>query len=230
MKKFLLGTVALVALGAAPAMAADLAARPYTKAPPAMMAPIYNWTGFYIGGHIGGAWSGNSNIDASAGHFLGGLQGGADLQFATNWVVGIEAEYSWLTNSNGNGVTFPVAGLATRNDRGLGSVTGRLGWTWGPGLLYAKGGVAFTDTNLGVTVAGVPVAFATTGNNRTGWTVGAGLEYMFAPNWSVKGEYQYYNFANTTFVPPTPVGLVGSTFRNDEHTFKAGVNYRFGWH
>src|SRR5438105_3416032 len=84
------------------------------------------------------------------------------------------------------------------DDRGLGSVTGRLGWTWGPGLLYAKGGVAFTDTTLGVAVAGVPVAFATTGNNKTGWTAGAGIEYMFTPNWSVKGEYQYYNFASTT--------------------------------
>ena len=230
MKKYLLGTVALVVLGAAPAMAADLAARPCMKAPPAIMAPIYNWTGFYVGGHIGGSWSGNNNIDANTGRFLGGLQAGADYQFAPNWVVGIEAQYSWQSNGGNNGTTFPVTGLATRNDRGLGSVTGRLGWTWGPGLLYAKGGVAFTDTTLGVAVAGVPVAFATTGNNKTGWTVGAGLEYMITPNWSVKGEYQYYNFANTAFVAPTPVGLVGSTFRNDEHTFKAGVNYRFGWH
>src|SRR5438105_10361258 len=166
MKKFLLGTVALVALGAAPAMAADLGARPYMKAPPAVMAPIYNWTGFYIGGHVGGAWSGNNNIDANDGHFLGGLQAGADLQFATSWVVGIEGQYSWLSNSN-NGTAFPVAGTVTRNDRGLGSVTGRLGWTWGPGLLYVKGGAAFTDTSLGVTVAGVPVPFGVTGNNKT---------------------------------------------------------------
>ncbi len=97
MKKFLLGTVALVALGAAPAMAADMAARPYMKAPPAMMAPIYNWTGFYVGGHVGGAWAGSNNIGANDGRFLGGFQGGADLQFATNWVVGIEGEYSWLS-------------------------------------------------------------------------------------------------------------------------------------
>jgi outer membrane immunogenic protein len=231
MKKFLLGTVALAALGVAPATAADLSARPYTKAPPPVMAPIYNWTGFYIGGHVGGAWAGSNNIDGgSNGRFLGGVQGGADYQFATNWVLGIEAQYSWLTNKSNNGTTFPIAGLATRNDRGLGSVTGRIGWTWGPGLLYAKGGYAFTDTTLGVTVAGVPVPFATTGNNKNGFTVGAGLEYMFAPNWSVKGEYQYYNFSNTAFVAPTPVGLTGLSFRNDEHTFKAGVNYRFGWH
>src|ERR1700720_4581799 len=84
MKKFLLGTVAFVALGATvPALAADLAARPaYTKAP-AYMAPIYNWTGFYIGGHVGGAFSGNNGFAGTTGNgndgrFLGGLQVGAD--------------------------------------------------------------------------------------------------------------------------------------------------------
>ena len=111
MKKFLLGTVALVALGAtAPALAADLAARPvYTKAP-VYAAPIYNWTGFYIGGHIGGAFPGNNGFagttnSSNSGSFLGGLQVGADYQFAPNWVLGIEGQYSWLA-SNTNSVAF----------------------------------------------------------------------------------------------------------------------------
>src|SRR6202030_894590 len=145
MKKFLLGTVALVALGAAaPAMAADLAARPYTKAP-AYAAPIYNWTGFYIGGHVGGAFSSDSNFNGLTtgnngnGRFLGGLQGGADYQFAPNWVVGIEGQYSWLGNNNG-GVIFPGGLVYTNNQRALASVTGRVGYTWGPALLYVKGG------------------------------------------------------------------------------------------
>src|SRR5450759_1885650 len=136
MKKFLLGTVALVALGATvPALAADLGARPaYTKAP-AYMAPIYNWTGFYIGGHVGGAFSGNNNFNGlvtgnnNDGRFLGGLQAGADYQFAPNWVVGIEGQYSWLGNNN-NGVAFTGTGYVyTNNQRGLGSVTGRVGYT-----------------------------------------------------------------------------------------------------
>src|ERR1700726_790359 len=108
MKKFLLGTVALVALGATvPALAADLGARPpYPTKAPAYAAPIYNWTGFYIGGHIGGAFNRNNNFNGLAtgnsgnGRFLGGLQGGADYQFAPNWVIGAEAEYSWLGSSN----------------------------------------------------------------------------------------------------------------------------------
>jgi outer membrane immunogenic protein len=236
MKKFLLGTVALVALGATvPALAADLAARPaYTKAP-AYMAPIYNWTGFYIGGHIGGAFEGNNSFIGTAnnsnnGRFLGGIQGGADYQFAPNWVLGIEAEFSWL-GSNNNSVAFTGAGngyVYTNNLRGLGSVTGRLGYTWGPALLYVKGGYAFADRNDSLTFNAVPQPFALNSNHDNGFTVGAGLEYMFAQNWSAKVEYQYYNFGKTSFVTPPVLTAFGST-RNDEHTVKAGINYRFNW-
>ncbi|MBS0529844.1 MAG: outer membrane beta-barrel protein, partial [Proteobacteria bacterium] len=183
MKKFLLAAAA-VALFAAPALAADLPARTYTKAPPyTPPQAVYNWTGFYIGGHLGGAFGGDNSLGGSNGRFLGGVQGGADYQFANNWVLGIEAQYSWL-NSGNTGVLFPGGDLVTDNNRGLGSVTGRLGYTWGPALLYAKGGYAFRDNSLGITNAGVPQAFAVTGNRDDGYTVGAGLEYMFAPNWS----------------------------------------------
>ena len=228
MKKFLLGGAALVAF-AAPAFAADMPARTYTKAP-AYTAPqvVYNWTGFYIGGHIGGAFAGNNSLEGSGGRFLGGVQGGVDYQFAPNWVIGAEAQYSWLANNN-NGVLFPGNTLVTTNNNQLGSVTGRLGYTWGPALLYAKGGYAWRDNpNLGVSVGGVPAAFTTNGNHKDGYTVGAGLEYMFAPNWSAKAEYQYYNFGNTTFTGG-PAPIVGARFRDDEHTVKVGINYRFGW-
>jgi outer membrane immunogenic protein len=228
-KKFLLVSASIAAM-AAPAAAADITARPYkAPPPPAPLAAVYNWTGLYVGGHVGGAWAGNNTLSSSDGRFLGGVQAGADYQFDPNWVVGVEGQYSWLANSNSGGLAFPVAGVATQNTRGLGSATARIGWTWGPGLLYAKGGYAFADKSLGVSVAGVPSAFATSGNSKSGWTVGGGLEYMFAPNWSVKGEYQYYNFGNTTFTGG-PAGLVGNRFRDDEHTVKVGVNYRFGWH
>src|SRR5258708_32736144 len=80
MKKFLLGTVALVAVGATvPALAADLPARTYTKAPAYAPAPIYNWTGFYIGGHIGGAFNGSHGFSGVLNRgnnrsLLGGIQ------------------------------------------------------------------------------------------------------------------------------------------------------------
>jgi outer membrane immunogenic protein len=208
MKKILLPTaaLALVAL-AAPASAADLAARPYTKAPAyAPVAPIYNWTGFYIGGHIGGAFPGEDNalIGSRDGTFMGGVQGGYDYQFAPNWVFGLEANYSFKdTNSN-------------FDNRGLGSVTGRLGYTWGPALLYAKGGYAWADSRFTNGFGG--------NGGRDGYTVGGGLEYLFTQNWSGKVEYQYYDFGNVTFL--TPALAVGG-FKNDEHTIKAGLNYRF---
>ena len=231
MKKILIGAAALAAF-AGPAFAADMPARTYSKAP-VYTAPalIYNWTGFYIGGHVGGAFAGNNSLQGSDARFLGGVQAGFDYQFAPNWVLGAEAQYSWLGGgNNNNGVIFPGGTLVTANSADqLGSVTGRLGYTWGPALLYAKGGYAWRDgNNIGVTAAGVPQAFTTTGNRKDGYTVGAGLEYMFAPNWSAKAEYQYYNFGNTTFTAG-PADIVGSRFRNDEHTVKAGINYRFGW-
>jgi outer membrane immunogenic protein len=236
MKKFLLATVALVALGATvPALAADLSARnaPYTKAP-AYVAPLYNWTGFYIGGHLGGVFSDNSNFNGLVtgnngnGRFLGGLQGGADYQFAPNWVIGAEAEYSWIAGNNGS-VIFPNGNIYTNNQRGLGSVTGRVGYTWGPGLLYVKGGYAFADNNESLTTgAGAPLPFGFSGDHSNGWTVGAGLEYMFTQNWSGKIEYQYYNFGNSSFTTPAALAPFGS-FRTDDHVVKAGINYRFNW-
>ncbi len=229
MKRILLGTAAMLAF-AAPAFAADLPARTYTKAP--VYTPpeaVYNWTGFYIGGHVGGAFPGNDSLESSNGRFLGGVQGGFDYQFAPNWVAGVEAQYSWLTGNSGSGMAFPAGTVVTGNTDQIGSVTGRFGYTWGPALLYAKGGYAWRDNpNVGVGFAGSPVAFTTDGNHRDGYTVGAGLEYMFAPNWSAKIEYQYYNFGNTTFTSG-PAEIVGSRFRNDEQTVKAGINYRFGW-
>jgi outer membrane immunogenic protein len=229
MKKLLLGTAAVIAF-AAPALAADLPARTYTKAPVyTAPAAVYNWTGFYIGGHIGGGFAGNNSLQGSDGRFLGGVQGGFDYQFATNWVIGAEAQYSWLASNNNSGVLFPAGTLVTGNSDQLGSVTGRFGYTWGPTLLYAKGGYAWrNNSNISASLGGVPVAFTTDGGHKDGYTVGAGLEYMFAPNWSAKLEYQYYNFGSTTFTGG-PAEIVGARFRDDEHTVKAGINYRFGW-
>ena len=234
MKKFLLATVALVALGAtAPALAADLAARPYTKAPPPMMAPIYNWTGFYIGGHIGAAFGNDNNfnglvaVNNNDARFLGGVQIGADYQFAPNWVLGLEGQYSWLGGNN-NVATFPNGYIYTNDQRGLGSVTGRFGYTWGPALLYVKGGYAYSDNRETLVLGGLPQAFAFDHGHRDGYTVGAGLEYMFAQNWSAKAEYQYYDFGRTQFVTPVALAPFGS-FRNDEHTVKVGINYRFNF-
>ncbi|WP_438275630.1 outer membrane protein [Nitrobacter sp.] len=211
MKKILLASVAIIGLSAiVPAQAADLAARPYTKAPAYTPAPIYNWTGFYIGGHVGGAFGGDNNVLAPGffnnndGVFMGGVQVGYDTQFSPNWVFGLEANYSFLDT----GSSFA--------NRGLGSVTGRLGYTWGPALLYVKGGYGWADSRFTNGFSG--------NGGRDGYTVGGGLEYLFTQNWSGKIEYQYYDFGtvNVLTVP-------AFSFRNDEHTIKVGLNYRFNW-
>ena len=215
MKKILLATVALVALGATvPALAADLGARhTYTKAPPYVATPIYNWTGFYIGGHVGGAFGGDNNVLAPGfgsgndGRFMGGVQAGYDYQFAPNWVMGLEANSSFLDT----GSSFA--------NRGLGSVTGRLGYTWGPAMLYAKGGYAWADSRFSNGFGG--------SGGRDGYTVGGGLEYMFTQNWSGKIEYQYYDFGHVNVFDGT--GAFVGNIHNDQHTIKAGLNYRFNW-
>jgi len=216
-------------LASTASFAADLPARTYTKAP-VYAAPIYNWTGIYVGAHIGAAFGGDdgfattnaalvgSSRDAA---FLGGGQIGADYQFAPNWLVGIEGQISGLSNSDRN-FTDGTLAIRDRSDW-LASVTGRLGYTWGPGLIYAKGGVAFRDDNgLAANFAGV------TNRESTGYTVGGGLEYMFAPAWSAKVEYQYYNFDTTTAAFADPA-LTGISYKDDLHTVKVGVNYHFNW-
>src|SRR4029453_3833124 len=138
MNKFMLGAAALAAM-AAPAFAADMQPRPYTKEP-AYTAPqvVYNWTGFYVGGHVGGAFAGDNSLQGSDARFLGGVQGGFDYQFAPNWVMGVEAQYSWLPNNNNNGVLFPGGTLVTSNTDQLGSHAGRHGLNLAPPRLYEK--------------------------------------------------------------------------------------------
>ena len=158
MKKILFATVALLVVGAAaPAVGADLGNRNYYKSPaPAYAAPIYNWTGFYIGGHVGGAFSSDNNFNGLStgnngnGRFLGGLQAGADWQFNPNFVVGVEGQYSWLVRQRRRGVPGrrrlhqrPARSRLDHRPRRL---------HLGSGLLYVKGGYAYSDNNEKVTV------------------------------------------------------------------------------
>ena len=232
MKRILFATVAAIALaGAMPAAAADFGSRYNYNRPPAYAPPIYYaWTGFYVGAHLGGAFGGSNNFYGLAlsdndARFLGGLQAGADWQFYGNWVVGAEGQYSWLSRNNASAV-FPGGFVYNNDQRGLGSVTARLGYSFGPALAYVKGGYAYADNRESVTFAGAPIPFLLDRNHNHGWTIGGGAEYMFAQNWSLKAEYQYYDFGDARFQSP-PALVPFGTFHNDEHSLKVGVDYRF---
>lgn len=233
MKRTLLAAAAAAALAAAvPATAADLGARyNYNKAP-AYAAPIWTWTGFYVGAHVGGAFGGTSDFGGLAltdydARFLGGVQGGVDWQFSGNWVVGAEGQYSFSSRNYSTAI-FPGGYAYNSGQDGLASVTARFGYAFGPALVYVKGGYAYSDNREQVTLGGVPIAFLLSNSHSHGWTVGGGLEYMFAPNWSAKAEYQYYDFGDSRFVAPAALVPFG-TFHTDEHALKLGVNYRFNF-
>jgi outer membrane immunogenic protein len=142
-------------------------------------------------------------------------------------VAGIEGQYSWL-GSNDNGIIFPGGFVYANTRPAIGSLTGRVGFAFGAAMVYIKCGYAFADNRETLTLGGTPIAFAFDSSHRDGYTVGTGLEYMFAPNWSGKVEYQYYDFGSSRFVAPAAFVPLGA-FRNDEHSVKAGVNYHFNW-
>ncbi|HEY7842059.1 MAG TPA: outer membrane beta-barrel protein [Bradyrhizobium sp.] len=249
MKKLLLTAVGLVALSAAPALAADLAARPYTKAPP-MVAPIYNWSGFYIGLNGGGGSSHKCwDIDNFGGVVVpataegchdatGGLVGG-QIGYrwqATNWVFGLEAQGDWanLKGSNASLLTAPF-NIFTNNSKidGIGLFTGQVGYAWNNVLWYVKGGAAVTSDKYNGQILGVTLDTAS--ETRWGGTVGTGIEIGFAPGWSVAFEYDHLfmgNHNNTFNFTPAAAPFVGlsrvDNIRQDVDMGTVRVNYTFG--
>jgi outer membrane immunogenic protein len=236
MKKFLLGTVGLVALGiaAGPASAADLAARPvYTKAPP-MVAAAYDWSGFYIGINGGWAQDHDRRTDPVFGLFgdydsNGGTVGG---QVGYRWqtgpiVFGLEAQGNWA-DLNGSTANLLAPGTTIRSNMdAFGLFTGQIGYAWNSVLLYAKGGAAVTDRNFDFFAPGV---IASTGyDTRWSPTVGAGLEYAFAPSWSVGVEYNHIfeGRHDASFVAPGFPAFVERT-GGDTDMVLGRLNYRWG--
>ena len=234
-KNLLLAAVSLVALSAAaPAVAADLAARPYTKAP-AMVAAIYDWSGFYIGINGGGASShatwdligvGREGSHDATGGTVGG-QIGYRMQ-SGQWVFGVEGQGNWADFSGSN--TSALTGLTDRTKiDSFGLITGQVGYAWNNVLVYVKGGAAVVGAKYDVrTPAGAFVA--SSDDTRWGGTIGAGLEYGFAPNWSAGLEYDHIftQDKNVTFTAPGGVLFQTDRIRQDVDLVTARVNYRWG--
>jgi outer membrane immunogenic protein len=225
--------------------AADLAVKAPAMNP---AAPVqFSWTGCYIGGHIGGVVSqdkttslfGNSLSFSSTG-FVGGGQVGCDYQFAPGWVAGVEGRAAWssLKNTHGASVINLVTGLTlpsqvTASSDFLASATARLGYVaadrW---LVFVRGGAAWANEKIDdafTTPRGIAVDPRAT-MTRTGWTVGTGVEWAFAPHWSANLEYNYYDFGshiNTLTDAANDVSVSGTSSKDTIHAVTTGVNYHF---
>jgi outer membrane immunogenic protein len=248
MKKFLLGTVGLVALSvaalavAAPASAADLGARPYRAAPPPMIAAVYDWSGFYIGAN-GGWGSSRKCWDAvtAAGVFAvsegchdatGGTAGG-QLGYrwqAGTWVFGLEGQGNWADFRGSNtSLVFPGFVNTSKIDA-FGLFTGQIGMAWNNVLFYVKGGGAVTGDRFTVNTAlGNAVVATAQDQTRWGGTVGAGLEFGFAPGWSAGVEYDHLFMQDKTVAFTAPVGtFFNERIRQDVDLVTVRINYRWG--
>jgi outer membrane immunogenic protein len=245
MKKFLLGSVGLIAL-AAPAFAADLPARTYTKAP-VMVSPVYDWSGFYIGINGGGGsdrncWDLNNAggvavapaVREGCSNATGGLVGGqvGYRWQTTNVVFGLEAQGDWASLS-GSTQSSPAAltALITNNTKtdAFGLFTGQIGYAWNNVLGYVKGGAAVTHDKYNGSITGTGLTLDTASETRWGGAIGTGIEIGFAPNWSVAFEYDhlFMGSRNNNFT------LAGIPTRTDNISQQVDIgtvrlNYRFG--
>jgi len=228
----LIGAASLsVALGHA-ATAADLPQRPIYNPPAAVVAaPAPTWTGCYVGGNVGGAFSNasanavTSQVSANGSGFAGGGQIGCDYQFGGGFVVGIRDMFDATSNNkSGTFAAGPLAGnVANFNNQWFDTLTARFGYAVAPAwLLYFQGGGAWVHTSTNVTAAGVQIAQGS--NSRSGWTVGGGAEWMFAPHWSTFLEYNYMDSGQNTFATITGASVTGKWTQS---TVLLGVNYRF---
>ena len=240
---FILIAAAVIDLAAnQQAPAADMAGRalgPY-YVQPVLPPPIYAWTGCYIGGNIGGTWSNvdltgitGLNFSANKSGIAGGGQIGCDYNWAgSRWVVGIRNMLDATSLSSSTNIsTVPFTGAVNSSTHWFDTLTARGGYLVQPNvLLYAQGGAAWTNTNITfLTGAGAQLGQAS--NDRTGWTVGAGVEWMFAPQWSLFAEYNFMGFG-TQGVNFTGCGgtcVVNANANANVQNVLAGVNYKFNF-
>jgi outer membrane immunogenic protein len=227
------------------ASAADLPARTYTKAP-AVVAAVYDWSGFYIGLNGGGASSHEClTITSVAGTALtpaasegchtatGGLAGGqiGYRWHAANWVFGVEAQGDWadLKGSNAS-LTARIPYTNQTKIDGIGLFTGQVGYAWNNIQLYDKGGAAVTDNKYSSFFTATGVQFNQASDTRWGGTVGTGIEIGFASNWSVAVEYDHLFMGNpnVTFPVSTIAVTRSDNIRQDVDMGTVRVNYRFG--
>jgi outer membrane immunogenic protein len=221
------------------------------KAPPPVV--VYSWTGCYVGGHVGGkagrtdAITFGANIAGVApgtrvadpifvSGALAGAQVGCQYQFAGGWLIGIEGDGSWV-NADGQTNDIPPFNTAFRDqvtEHWLATARGKLGYAWDKWMVYATGGGAWAGVEKKVwngtfVIAGAGPA-AIQQNTLSGWTVGFGAEYALGYGWSIKGEYLYIDFSESTYFFGTNAVTLGEErVRLRQSVARFGMNYKFDW-
>ena len=224
MKRLLFG-LAFAGLFAGAASAADM--RMPVKAAP-VAAPMAIWSGFYLGavGGYGSENSGGNNAVAGIdvrikGGFAGGTAG-YNWQFG-QWVIGLEGDAAW----SGMKADATLLGVFVEDRvRSWGTVRGRVGVAFDTVLLYATGGYAWMDNRIrgAIPVLAVNVSDS---NFHHGWTAGAGVEWMFAPKWSLKAEYLYRSFSGEQYFAGPLFAGGFNTGNINFHSGQVGVNFHF---
>jgi outer membrane immunogenic protein len=267
MSKFLVAGLALATLAISPALGADLGYR----APAVMPALAPTWTGLYIGANGGYGWSQSSTtadpfqsfagaavvppfgISQQLSGALAGLQLGYNYQMAS-WVLGVEGDFDGAGLNNSTQVVTADPLVATASDgfmahediQWLATARGRLGYVWGPSLLYVTGGGAWegvkdnyllsTDTTAGTFSASAGASVTAT---RSGWVVGGGWEWMINPSWIARLEYLHYGFNDSSSAVSIPVacgfggagatcGANATSSNNSIDAVRVGLSYKFG--
>lgn len=212
------------------AIAADIP----LKAP--YLRPAFDWSGFYIGGHTGYGWGSSRAVltdplavstQSVFSGLIGGVQGGYNVRLPSGLLLGVEADLTFPNYFTSNSVVSTLAGARSEVVEKLdyaGTVRGRIGYASGHWLFYATGGFAFAGERFINTPDLGPDQKHI--NVRPGWAAGAGIEYAFAPHWSVRAEYLYTQFdrANIRF----PSGAeYNSTL--DFQQVRIGLNRKLDW-
>ena len=232
------------------AFAADMAAKAHQPS----SQPLYAWGGCFVGGDVGAGWHRieQSQIASTDGtvftppidwgssqhaDFIGGGQVGCNYQFSENWVLGAQEMFDFGDIKSSNNLPDPrlaaAAPFQNTTTHEIITATARLGYLFTPQFLgYVKGGGAWTRTSTAVFFSIPAVALSESADaDRSGWTVGGGLEWMFAPNWSVFAEYNYMDFGSHNITFTAAPGALGApsivSTRLTLQTAEVGVNWRF---
>jgi high affinity Mn2+ porin len=214
-----------------PAVAADLP----VKAP--ARRAVYDWTGFYVGGHFGygdASFGPGTNplpeqgvfLNHSATGLIGGYQIGYNRQFANRVVLGIEADSTFTSPQDVPALERAPAPFHTTIDY-VGTVRGRIGYAFGRFMPYVTGGFAWGHTHINVNDGDGVTAVFPVGHYQMGWTAGLGVEFAVSGNWTAKAEYEYVDLARQTY-DLSGFGLANVNVDPRIHLFKLGLNYQFG--